>query len=108
MSYINLLLLSCKHENKQYVMRSCLNLTNTELSPSFSIFRYTKEVEALTYYKQLNVILTLLVESSSSLSQDDKLQAVCDTVREHPIWNCAHVAAYVGLFEAFKNPEIQK
>lgn len=73
----------------------------------YSLFRYTKDVEAQTFYKQLNRILTLLVHSSSSLNQDDKIQAVCDTVREHPTWNCAHVAAFVGLFEALKNPEIE-
>jgi calcium-independent phospholipase A2 len=72
------------------------------------LFRLTKDVEAKTFYKQLNIILSLLVQSSSSLSQDDKIQGVCDTIRDHPTWNCAHVAAYNGFFEAFKNPEIEK
>ncbi|XP_060578993.1 85/88 kDa calcium-independent phospholipase A2-like isoform X3 [Ruditapes philippinarum] len=73
----------------------------------YSLFRLTKDVEAKTFYKQLNIILSLLVQSSSSLSQDDKIQGVCDTIRDHPTWNCAHVAAYNGFFEAFKNPEIE-
>lgn len=73
----------------------------------FSLFRLTKEAEASSFYKQLNTVLTLLAQSTSSLCQEDKLQVVCDTVREHPLWNCAHIAAFMGLFEAFKNPEIE-
>ncbi|XP_053392788.1 85/88 kDa calcium-independent phospholipase A2-like isoform X2 [Mercenaria mercenaria] len=73
----------------------------------YSLFRCTKEVEAKTLYKPLNIILSLLVQSSSTINQEDKLQSVCETVREHPTWNCAHVSAYNGFFEAFKNPEIE-
>lgn len=33
----------------------------------------------------------------------DKIQKLCDTLVEHPSWNLAHVAAYLSLFDAFKN-----
>ncbi|KAL4239748.1 85/88 kDa calcium-independent phospholipase A2 [Mactra antiquata] len=85
----------------------CILLVHGTTPKYFSLFRYMKEYEAMSFYKQLRVILTLLVPSSSSLYQEDKLQIICDTIREHPTWNCAHVAAYTGLFEAFKNPEVQ-
>lgn len=72
------------------------------------MFRQTKEVEAISQYKMLNKVLTVLVRSTSSLADDVKIQLACDTIREHPTWNCAHVAAYVGLFECFRDREVER
>ena len=71
-----------------------------------SLFRLTKDGEAFSLYKNFDVVLTVLGRSTSSLYTEEKTQAVCDAVREHPTWNCAHVAAYTGLFEAFRIKEV--
>ena len=72
-----------------------------------SVFRLTNEVEANTLFKQLVSKLTVLVGGTSAVYEEAKVQVACDAVREHPTWNSAHVAAYIGLFESFKDPTIQ-
>lgn len=75
---------------------------------AFSIFRLVREGEALALFKSYTRILTTLSESTSALTQEDKIQPVLDCIREHQTWNVAHVAAYVGFFEAFKHEVVKK
>lgn len=34
------------------------------------------------------------------------VQKICDVLVDHPSWNLAHLAAYFGLYDAFKDPRI--
>ncbi|WAQ97403.1 PLPL9-like protein [Mya arenaria] len=73
-----------------------------------SVFRLSKDVEAFTLFRQLDKTLTDLVAGTSSVYEEAKVQLACDTVRQHPTWNSAHVAAYIGVFETFKDPKVKK
>lgn len=82
---------------------------NLPASPKyFSLFRLTKDGEAMTMYQSFNTIMTVLVPCTSSLLQMDIMQNLCDTIRNHPTWNFAHVAAFNGLFEAFTHAAVEK
>ncbi|XP_050391680.2 85/88 kDa calcium-independent phospholipase A2 [Patella vulgata] len=74
----------------------------------YSLFRLTSEGDANALFSNLCAILLPLIVSSSSVYQEDNLQKICDNIREHPTWNVAHVAAFVGLFEAFRHPSVNK
>ncbi|XP_052261782.1 85/88 kDa calcium-independent phospholipase A2-like isoform X1 [Dreissena polymorpha] len=81
---------------------------NVAASPKyFSLFRLTKEVEANIQYEAYDAILSGLVKNTSSLCDEAKIQSACDVIREHPKWNCAHVAGFVGLFETFRDPDVR-
>ena len=73
-----------------------------------SLFRLSREGEAIAMFTTYNRIMSYLARSTSSLYSDDKIQLVCDSLRNQPTWNAAHVAANVGLFEAFRTEEIAK
>ena len=73
-----------------------------------SLFRLTKEAEALATFGTYSRIMSSLARSTSSLYVEDKIQLVCDSLRNQPTWNVAHVAANVGLFEAFRTEEVAK
>ena len=38
----------------------------------------------------------------------DLLQKLCDTIRTHAGWGSAHLAAYHGLSDCFKMPQMKR
>ena len=75
---------------------------------SNSLFRLTREGEAIATFTTYNRIMSSLARSTSCLYSEDKIQLVCESLRNQPTWTAAHVAANVGLFEAFRTEEIAK
>ncbi|XP_052770064.1 85/88 kDa calcium-independent phospholipase A2-like isoform X2 [Mya arenaria] len=86
----------------------CIFANTNASTKCFSVFRLSKDVEAFTLFRQLDKTLTDLVAGTSSVYEEAKVQLACDTVRQHPTWNSAHVAAYIGVFETFKDPKVKK
>ncbi|CAG5128672.1 unnamed protein product, partial [Candidula unifasciata] len=75
-------------------------------SRMFSIFRYTNEIDATVLYNSLVTTMGPIVASCTVPFQEDCLQKILDTIKEHPLWTCAHVAAFLGYHACLKCPGI--
>ncbi|KAI0236965.1 85/88 kDa calcium-independent phospholipase A2 [Lamellibrachia satsuma] len=66
-----------------------------EPSPSklFSLFQENSEASAQAMFVALSHKLEPLVQHRPKLLKCDKLQHMCDVLKDHPTWNCAHLAA---------------
>lgn len=69
-----------------------------------SLFRLPNEAEATRLLNNYSYKLQALIGCArSKLMNRDRLQELCDTLRENPGWSCAHLAAKFSLVECFRN-----
>ncbi|KAJ8319089.1 hypothetical protein KUTeg_004180 [Tegillarca granosa] len=81
------------------------NVQVIKLEDYRSIFRLSGDGHALAQFKIYSEKLNPIASASSSIYQEDILKKVCDCIQQHQTWTPAHVAAFVGLYECFKQPE---
>lgn len=72
----------------------------------WSLFRLTSDGEAVAQFKLISSKLNILIARSSSLLLENNLQKATDVIREHHSWTPIHIAAYLGLYEFFSQPDI--
>ena len=65
----------------------------------FSLFRESSEASAEAMFAALSHKLEPLVKYRPKLLKCDRLQNVCDVLKDHPTWNCAHLAAKLALLD---------
>ncbi|XP_062589503.1 85/88 kDa calcium-independent phospholipase A2-like [Saccostrea cucullata] len=82
-------------------------LSNKVMYKSFSIFRITNEIDALTQFECYSFIINTLANASSSVYDENMLQNISDAIKSNLHWRPAHVAAFVGLYECFHHKKIQ-
>jgi hypothetical protein len=90
---------------KQYIVLLFYISWNKYFS-TFSLFRLTSDGEAITQFKLISSRLNILIARSSSIFLENNLQKATDAIREHHSWTPIHIAAYLGLYEFFSQPEI--
>ena len=67
-----------------------------------SLFRVVSESEAVEQFNNFSFKLqTLLNATENKLMTRDKLQMLSDVIRANIGWNCAHIAAKLGLVDCF-------
>ncbi|KAK2189705.1 hypothetical protein NP493_99g04025 [Ridgeia piscesae] len=72
-----------------------------EDSPSkvFSLFRENSQTSAELMFEALSHKLEPLVQYRPKLLKCDRLQNICELLREHPTWTSAHLAAKLALLD---------
>ncbi|XP_064640951.1 85/88 kDa calcium-independent phospholipase A2-like isoform X2 [Lineus longissimus] len=69
----------------------------------FSLFRLTDMNAAMQLFRIYTGKLLPLIVADRNLVKKKTLQEMGDTLREHPTWLCAHVAAHLGLMDCFRH-----
>ncbi|KAJ8321225.1 hypothetical protein KUTeg_001223 [Tegillarca granosa] len=90
---------------KRHGCYECVLTSICATQKSYSIFRLSGDGHALAQFKIYSEKLNPIASASSSIYQEDILKKVCDCIQQHQTWTPAHVAAFVGLYECFKQPE---
>jgi len=70
------------------------------------LFRLTGDGEAFAQFRLFSSRLNILIARSSSIFLENNLQKATDVIKEHPAWTPIHIAAYLGLYEFFTQPDI--
>jgi hypothetical protein len=68
-----------------------------------SLFRLTDMNAAMHLFRVYTGKLLPLIVADRNLIKKKTLQEMCDALREHPTWLCAHVAAHLGLMDCFRH-----
>ncbi|GBN77293.1 85/ calcium-independent phospholipase A2 [Araneus ventricosus] len=81
---------------------------NHTYNKAFSIHRTSDEVDGQLLFGQFRDKLPLLVQCVPEIGTSKvALQNVSQLIRENPSWTTAHIGAYLGYTECFKNKVIQ-
>ncbi|XP_029640784.1 85/88 kDa calcium-independent phospholipase A2 isoform X1 [Octopus sinensis] len=75
-------------------------------SKVFSLFCLREEGEAFVVFNSFRQRLAKLIIPVPPDLDCKLLKTICDCLRENPLWSTAHIAAYVGYEDAFKNVDV--
>ncbi|XP_071943788.1 85/88 kDa calcium-independent phospholipase A2-like [Antedon mediterranea] len=92
------------YKNKDVL--ECLLNDRTVSEQTFSLFRYQNSQKAEQMFKLVTEKVPLLYKASSKCTNVEKLQAICDCLREHPDWSVAHIGIHVSAAGCFQKPDI--
>ena len=65
----------------------------------YSLFRENSQTSAELMFEALSHKLEPLVQYRPKLLKCDRLQNICELLREHPTWTSAHLAAKLALLD---------
>lgn len=76
----------------------------TRASPAtiYSLLRTEDKRDGESMFHLLKMVLPVFVKSSPDFFTRENLQEICNTSRKYPTWGPAHIAAYLGWSECFK------
>uniref|UniRef100_UPI00358E67F7 85/88 kDa calcium-independent phospholipase A2 isoform X3 n=1 Tax=Myxine glutinosa TaxID=7769 RepID=UPI00358E67F7 len=67
------------------------------------VFNISTEMDALSAFQSLSKQLQPFLQTGGRARSREVLQLILDTIRDHPDWTSAHVAATNGLTECFRH-----
>ncbi|KAH0546083.1 85/88 kDa calcium-independent phospholipase A2 [Cotesia glomerata] len=75
---------------------------------SFSLFRSESLEVAEVRFTVYKDKVPILVQICKDLNTVARIQKLCDTLSSCPTWTLAHLAAYMALYDAFKDATVKK
>ncbi|ELT90707.1 hypothetical protein CAPTEDRAFT_216660 [Capitella teleta] len=73
-----------------------------------SLFHLASENEATTFFSNVSYKLEPLLQSTKYFNSREGLEKFSNSLREHPTWTCAHLAAFLGCHECFRHESVKQ